>query len=61
MEDGFDRALGHTRLAIDALFRMDIEHRGPFIETLNRADDNAVGITATITWLGDNVSHRKPF
>jgi hypothetical protein len=41
---------------------MDVQHLIPFVEAFDRADDNAVGVAATDTWLGDDVSHRaEPF
>jgi hypothetical protein len=41
---------------------MDVQHLIPFVEAFDWADDNAVGIAATDTWLGDDVSHRaEPF
>jgi hypothetical protein len=41
---------------------MDVQHLIPFVEAFDRADDNAVGVAATDTWLGDDVSHlAEPF
>jgi len=57
MINGLDRALRNTGLAIDALFRMDIEHLLALVEAFDGADDNTVGISAANARLGNNVSH----
>lgn len=57
MEDRFDWAFGNACFAVDALFRMDIEHLIAFIEALYGANHNTIGITATNTRLSYNVGH----
>src|SRR5207249_6131845 len=57
-EDRFDRALGHTSLAVDAIIRSDVQHHVVLVEALHRADRDAVGILAIVTWLANSVSHR---
>jgi hypothetical protein len=57
VEDRLDRALRNTGLAVDALIRMDIEHLCPFIEAIDRADNDTIGVLAVEARLGDNVSH----
>jgi hypothetical protein len=57
VENRFDRALRNTGLAVDALIRMDIEHLCAFIEAIDRADNDAIGVLAVEARLGDNVSH----
>jgi len=58
MEDRFDRALRDARFAIDAFFGVNVEDLIPFIETLDRADDDAVGVFATEARFGNDVGHR---
>ena len=57
VEDRLDRALRDAGLAVDALVRVDVEHLGPFVEAIDRADDHAVGVLAVEAGLGDDVSH----
>jgi hypothetical protein len=38
---------------------VDVEHPLPLIETLDRANDHAVGILAVLTWLANNVGHGR--
>lgn len=57
MEDGFDGAFGHAGFAIDAFVRMDIEDLLAFVEALDRANDDAVGVLAAEAGLANNVGH----
>jgi hypothetical protein len=57
VENRFDRAFRHASFAIDALIGVDVEHRVAFVKALDWANDNAIGVAATITRLGDNMSH----
>src|SRR6188768_16667 len=41
--DGFDRALGHARAAVDAHCRIDVEHLGVAVKAVDRAHRDAVG------------------
>ena len=61
MEDGFDGTFGDASLAVDALFRVDVEHRFSLVETLDRTDNDAVGVFAVEARLGDDVGHSAPF
>ena len=56
-EDGFVRALGHARLAVDALFRVDVEHLVVLVEAFDRTDGDAVGVLAIVTGLANNMRH----
>ena len=58
MEDCLDRAFGHTSLAVDAFFGVDVDHLLPFVKALDRANHNAIGVLAGETWLSNDVSHR---
>src|SRR5690606_38390818 len=60
VEDGLDRTFGNARLAVDAFIRMDVEHRLTLVKTLDRTDDNAVGVLAVETRLRNDVSHAAP-
>lgn len=55
--DRFDRALGYTGFAIDAFIRVDVKHALALVEALNGANDDAIGIPATITGFCYYVSH----
>jgi len=57
MENGFHGAFGDAGLAIDAFIRMDVEHLLPFIEALNGADDDTVGVLAGETGFRNDMSH----
>ena len=59
MEDGFDGAFWNAGFAVNALFRMDVEHRLAFVEALDGADDNAVGVLAVEAGFGNDVSHKS--
>ncbi len=49
---------GNTGFAIDALFGVDVQHLGPFVEALDRANNYAQSvITAAIAGLSHYVSH----
>src|SRR4030095_16615423 len=56
-EDRLDRALRDARLAVDAVFRVDVEHHLVLVEALYRADDATVGVLAVVTGRGDDVGH----
>ena len=57
MEDGFDRTLWNTGFAVDALIWIDVEHLFAFVEAFNGANYNAIGVSATVTRFGYDVSH----
>ena len=62
VEDGFDGALRNAGFAVDAFFGVDVEHLLPFVEALNRANGDAIGVLATKAGLGNDVGHwEKPF
>ena len=55
--DGLGRAFRFADTAIDALIRMDDKHVLAFIEAIDRANLNAVGIFAFNAGFSDDVSH----
>lgn len=57
MEDCFHGTLRDTCFTVDAFFRVDIEHLVALVETLYRTNDNAIGVFASVAWLGNDVSH----
>jgi hypothetical protein len=57
MEDRFDWAFRNASLTIDALFGMDVQHLFPLIKALDRANYNAIGVSAANARLGNNVGH----
>jgi hypothetical protein len=57
MEDGFHRALRNARLAVDAFFRVNVEHRFTLVKALHRAHDDAIRVFAVETRLGYDVGH----
>jgi hypothetical protein len=57
MEDRLDGAFRHAGFAVNALFRMDVEHRLPLVEALDGADDDAVSVFAVEAGLGDDMRH----
>jgi hypothetical protein len=61
LEDGFDGALWNTRFAVDALLRIDVEHRLTLVEAFHGAHHDAVSVLAVETRFGDDVSHFSPF
>src|SRR5690606_31894110 len=61
VENGLDRTFRDASFAVDALFRMDVEHRFAFVEALNRAHDHTIGVLTVETRLGNNVGHSASF
>lgn len=61
VENGFDRAFGHTRLTVDAFIGVDEQHLLPFVEAFDGAHHDAVGVFAGETRLGNDVGHSIPF
>lgn len=59
MEDCGWRAFWDTGFAVDALFRVNEEHRFTFVEAFDRTNSHAVGVFAVEAWLGDYVRHLK--
>ena len=59
VEHRLDRALRDARLAVDALVGVDVHHLVPFVEALDRAHHNAVGVLAGETGLGNDVGHDR--
>jgi hypothetical protein len=59
VEDGFDRALGHARFAIDALIGVDVENLLPFVEALHGANDHAIGVLASKARFANDVRHES--
>ena len=56
--DGFGRAFRLADTAIDAFIRVDDEHILAFVETVDRADLDAIHIFALDAIFHDNVGHR---
>lgn len=46
VEDCLDGAFGNAGFAVNALFRMDVQHLLAFVETFHGANDNAIGVLA---------------
>jgi hypothetical protein len=57
VEDGFDRAFRNTRFAVDAFFRVNVEHLLPFVEALYRANDYTISVLAGETRFANDVRH----
>ncbi len=57
MEDGLHRTLRDTRPAVDAFFRIDVQHLLPFVEAVTGADGDAVGVFAPKTRLSNDHRH----
>jgi hypothetical protein len=57
MENRFDRAFGHARLAINALIRMDVKNLVAFIEAFHRANHYAIGVLAAKARFANDVRH----
>jgi hypothetical protein len=57
MENRFDGALGYTRLAVNALIGVNVEHLLTLVEAFNWAHNHTVGVLAPETGLGNDVSH----
>src|SRR5215467_15005543 len=57
-EDRLDRAHGLTSAAVDALVRMDIEHRLAFVDAIHRTDLDAGLVLHVDARLGDDVRHQ---
>ena len=56
-ENGLDRAFGDAGAAVDTDFRVDDEHLGFFMETIDRADGDAVGVLAFDAGFANNMGH----
>ena len=61
VEDRLDRTFVEARIAVDALVWVDVQHVLAIAKAIAGANNNAVGVFATETRLGDNVSHALPF
>ena len=57
VENRCHRALRNTGFAIDALFRVNEEDRFAFVKTLDRTNNNAVGVLAVETGFSNNMCH----
>lgn len=57
--DRFNGAFRNTRLAVNALFWMDVEHRFPLVKTFDGANNNTVSVFAVVTRLSYYVRHRR--
>lgn len=52
-----DWAFHHASVAVDTMFRIDIQHFGPLVKTIAGANIYAGCVFAADAFLGDNVSH----
>ena len=57
LEDRFDWAFRDADGAVDALFWIDGEHSLTFVETVNGAHRDAVGVPAINAGFADDVGH----
>jgi hypothetical protein len=57
VKDGLDWAFRHARLTIDALVGVDVEDFFPFVEALDRANHNAIGVFAAKARFANDVRH----
>ncbi len=57
VKNGFHGAFRDASFAVDALFGVDVEHLFALIKALDRANNYAIGVSATNTGLGNNVGH----
>lgn len=57
VENRGGRAFGDARFAVDAFFRVDEEHRFPFVEAFDGANRHTVGVLAVEAGLGDHMRH----
>lgn len=57
VKNGLNRAFRDTSFAIDALLRVDVKHLFALIKALDRTNNDAIGVSATFTGLGNNVGH----
>jgi hypothetical protein len=55
------RALGHAQGAVDALFRVDHQEIGTFMETIHGTNVHAIGVFASDTGFGNDVGHGLSF
>ena len=53
-------AFGHTCIAVDAGFRIDVQHVVIEMKSLNRTDKRAVSIAAVNARFCNDVSHSDP-
>jgi hypothetical protein len=59
MEDRIDGTFRNSRLAVNALVRIDIEHLLAFIEAFDRTYDNTICVLAGKARLGNDMGHRR--
>ncbi len=57
VENGRNRAFRNAGFAVDAFIRVNEENRFAFVEALDRANNDAVGVLAVKAWFGDDMSH----
>ena len=57
VEDGCDRTLGNTGLAVNAFIRVNEKNGFTFVEALHWTYDHAVSVFAIEAWLGDDMGH----
>jgi hypothetical protein len=57
VEDGFDGTFRDAGFAVDALVGMDVENQFAFVETLDGANDDAIGVLAIEARFANDMSH----
>jgi len=57
MENSCDWALWHTGFAVNAFFRVNKQNCFTFVETLDRANNNAVSVLAVEAGFSNDMCH----
>ena len=57
--NGIHRTRHNTHRAVNATVRVDNDEMVTFMETVNRAHNDAVGLLALVAAFGDDMCHRK--
>ena len=57
VEDRFDGTFRDAGFAVDAFIWMDVQHRFALVKTLDRTNDDTVGVFAVKTRFGNDVGH----
>lgn len=60
-EDRLHRALGNTGIAVDARFRIDVQHIIIEVKSLDGTDEGTVSVAAVHAGLGNGVRHSDAF
>ena len=57
VKNRFDRTFGNAGFTVDAVNRVDVEHRIVFVKTVTRTNNDAVGVLAVAARLADDKGH----